>query len=168
MKKIAGVLFVLAILSQPIEVSANSQALIPTYDVEGIPPEIQQCAEVIGFELSICPELLEAIAYQESRCTTTATNGTCKGLMQVNCSVHEDRFIEAGWSKSEWSNGYKNMYVAAQYLKELFDKYEDVGIVLGLYHGETNAIERAKRGQLSNYVTEILTKSEALERAHGK
>lgn len=168
MKKIAGVLFVLAILSQPIEVSANSQALIPTYDVEGIPPEIQQCAEVIGFELNICPELLEAIAYQESRCTENATNGSCMGLMQVNCSVHKDRFIEAGWSANDWDNAYKNMYVAGEYLAELFEQYEDAATVLAVYHGEHDAVEKSKTGYMSTYTREILERSEKLERAHGK
>ena len=61
-----------------------------------------------------------------------------------------------------------NIHVGADYLAELFADYEDVGIVLGLYHGESNAVERAKRGQLSNYVTEILEMSYELEEQHGK
>lgn len=167
-RAIMGILLGVAILSQPITVSANSQALLPTYDVEGIPPEIQQIAEVVGFEFNICPELLMSIAYQESRCTEDATNGSCMGLMQVNCSIHKDRFEEAGWSTSDWDNAYINMYVAGEYLAELFEKYEDPSTVLAVYHGEHDAVARSKTGYMSTYTREILERSEKLERYHGK
>ena len=151
-----------------IKAQANSLSNIPTYEETGIPDEIYQDAEIIGHQFNICPELLMAMAERESRCLPEVENGSCKGLMQVNASCHRDRFTEAGWSYTEWADSYKNMYVAADYLHELFTEYEDVGIVLGLYHGESNAISRAKRGQLSSYVTKILERSEELERLHGK
>ena len=64
---------------------------------------------------------------------------------------------------------YKNMMVASDYLSELFDKYEDVGLVLIVYNGNSSAIPEYKRtGKLSNYANKILEKSEELERSHGK
>lgn len=168
MKKIImGILFVGAFLLSPIKAEANSLSYITPEDVDGIPAEISQNAEIIGDELNICPELLEAIAYQESRYNASATNGSCKGLMQVSY-YHDQRFIDAGWSPNDWDNSYKNMYVAAQYLSELFEKYEDVGVVLTVYHGESNAVAKAQSGKLSSYVTEILERSERLERLHGR
>ena len=151
-----------------IKAQANSLSNIPTYEETGIPDEIYQDAEIIGHQFNICPELLMAMAERESRCLPEVENGPCKGLMQVNASCHKQRFIDAGWSESEWSDPYKNMYVAADYLSDLFNDYEDVGIVLGLYHGESNAISRAQKGQLSSYVTKILERSAELERIHGK
>ena len=167
-KVIVGILLGVVILSQPIQVKANALSYIPSQEVDGIPTEITQYAEIIGNEFNICPELLEAIAFYESSYDPEVTNGNCKGLMQVNPTVHKLRFEEAGWSTSDWDNAYINMYIAADYLSELFEKYEDVGIVLGVYHGESNAVENGKTGNLSSYTKKILKRSEELERAHGK
>lgn len=166
-KSILGIVLVVVFMACPIKAEANSLSYITPEEVDGIPTEIAQNAEIIGGQFDICPELLEAIAYQESHFIPTVTNGPCKGLMQVS-TCHDDRFIEAGWSSSDWDDPYKNMYVAADYLHELFEEYEDVGVVLSIYHGESNAVSRAKSGKLSSYVKTILNRSEHFERMHGK
>ena len=168
MRKYVGFLFALAILCQPITASANSLSIIPTEEQTGIPEDIYQDAEIIGHEFNICPELLLAIAERESRFQADAKNGSCKGLMQLNTACHKARFEEMGWSTSDWSNDYINMYVAADYLSDLFNEYEDVGIVLGIYHGESDAVRKGQSGKLSPYVTKILERSEELERLAGK
>ncbi len=170
MRKVIGGAILLVVLSMalPVKAQANSLSIIPTEDVTGIPSEIYQNAEIIGNEFDICPELLLAIAERESRFTADATNGPCKGLMQLNTGCHKARFEEMGWTTSDWSNAYINMYVAASYLADLFDEYEDVGIVLGVYHGESNAVGRGKSGNLSSYTKKILERSEELERLAGK
>ena len=147
---------------------ANSLSYIPTEEQTGVPVDIYQNAEIIGHTFNICPELLMALAERESRFTADAENGSCKGLMQVSTNFHKQRFIDAGWSTNDWDDSYKNMYVAGSYLSDLFRDYEDVGIVLGLYHGESDAVSRGKKGQLSSYVNQILERSEELERIHGK
>jgi len=168
-KRLLAVILALVVLSTPITAKANSLSYIPPEETDGIPQEIKENAEIIGAEFNICPELLEAIAYQESRYTANVTNGTCRGLMQVNTNVHKSRFINAGWDTSDWSDPYKNMYVAAEYLAELFDEYEDVALVLYLYNGDTTNAKRYKQnGYISKYVSSILKKSEELERLHGK
>lgn len=164
-----AILLGLAILSQPITVQANGLSKIPTEEETGIPTEIMEYAEIIGHEFNICPELLLSIAYQESRYQETAENGTCKGLMQINTGVHKERFTENGWTTSDWDNAYKSMYVAADYLHELFEEYEDVAEVLLVYNGDTTNLKRYRQtGYLSTYVEDILKRSEELERAHGK
>ena len=168
MRKYVGLLFGLAILCQPITASANSLSIIPTEETTGIPEEIYQDAEIIGNEFNICPELLLAIAERESQFQAEAKNGSCKGLMQLNTACHKARFEEMGWSSQEWTNAYKNMYVAADYLADLFEKYEDVGVVLGVYHGESDAVRRGQSGKLSSYVNKILERSEELERIANK
>lgn len=167
-KEVMGGILVLALISVPIKAQANSLSAIPTQEETGVPTDIYQNAEIIGHEFNICPELLMALAERESCFQATAENGPCKGLMQVNATCHRQRFIDAGWNSDEWSDPYKNMYVSASYLADLFTEYEDVGIVLGLYHGELNAVSKGKNGQLSSYVTKILKRSEELERIHGK
>ena len=141
-KAIPGILLGLAVLCQPVTVKANALSYITPEEVDGIPTEIAQYAEIVGGEFNLCPELLEAIAYYESSYQPTVTNGNCKGIMQVNPRIHSLRFEEAGWEASEWDNAYKNMYVAADYLADLFEQYEDVVIVLGIYHGESNAVAK--------------------------
>ena len=168
MRKYVGFLFGLAILCHPITVDANSLSLIPTEEETGIPSDIYEEAQIVGGEFCICPELLLAIAERESRFTEDATNGPCLGLMQVNAKVHKQRFVDAGWSEADWSDSYKSLYVAGSYLAELFEQYEDPGIVLGVYHGEKNAVERGEAGQLSKYVTGILERSAELERLANK
>jgi soluble lytic murein transglycosylase-like protein len=168
-KAVLGILLGAAILCQPITAQANSLSYIVPEEVDGIPTEISQNAEIIGHEFNICPELLEAIAYYESSYQATAKNGPCLGLMQVNAHIHRERFTEAGWSEKDWNDAYKNMYVAASYLHDLFVEYEDVAEVLYLYNGDKTNLKRYREsGYLSYYVQSILTRSEELERQHGK
>lgn len=155
-------------MALPIQAQANSLSIIPTEEVTGVPIEIYEIAEIVGNEFNICPELLLAIAERESRFQADVTNGNCKGLMQVSIGCHKQRFINAGWSPDDWSDPYKSMYVAGEYLHELFEQYEDVSTVLALYHGEKNAVQKTQKGQLSGYVLDILNKAENLERLAGK
>lgn len=168
-KEIGGAILLMVLSMAPsVTAQANSMSYIPTEEETGVPEDIYQYAEVIGDEFNICPELLMALAERESCFQADAENGPCKGLMQVNASTHKQRFVDAGWKSSEWTDPYKNMYVGADYLHDLFEQYEDVGIVLGVYHGEKNAVSKGKSGHLSSYVTKILERSAELERIHGK
>ena len=64
---------------------------------------------------------------------------------------------------------YGNMLVAADYLSELFEEYEDVGVVLMTYNGDSDAEAFSYcEAELSGYADDILTLSAELERAHGK
>lgn len=128
-----------------------------------VPDHILQMSNEIGAEYNICPELLQSIAWQESRFQADAQNGGCTGLMQVNPEWHKERMNELGITNLYESE--QNMKVAADYLSELFQEYEDVGIVLMIYHGESGA---EKKTELSRYADEILERSAALERLHGK
>lgn len=168
-KEIGGAILLMVLSMAPsVTAQANSMSYIPTEEETGVPEEIYEYAEIIGDEFNICPELLMALAERESCFQADAENGPCKGLLQVNATTHKQRFVDAGWSSNEWSDAYKNMYVGADYLHDLFEQYEDVGIVLGVYHGEKNAVSKGKSGKLSSYVTKILERSAELERIHGK
>jgi len=153
-------------------ITAASIALMPVlpdatvYDPD-IPQEIQIACEKYGEEYDICPELLEALCFQESRYTPDVTGGSCKGLMQINEPVHKGRMEKLGVKDIYDIDG--NIHVGADYLAELFTDYSsDAGTVLMLYHGEKNAISKGKKGNYSKYAQAVLKKSEQLERQHGK
>lgn len=128
-----------------------------------VPPEIKSLSEKIGQEYKICPELLQSMAWQESRFRPDVENAGCKGLMQINEKWHKERMTHLG--VVDIYNPESNMRVAADYLSDLFEEYEDVGTVLMVYHGESGAVDKI---ELSSYADEILTRSAELERMHGK
>lgn len=131
-----------------------------------ISEEAQEACVKYGEEYGICPELLMAIIERESSGQVDAVNGSCKGLMQISDKWHTDRMERLGVTDIYDVDG--NIYVGADYVSELFDKYEDVGIVLMVYHGEKNAVEKAENGEISKYADWILTRSAELERMNGK
>lgn len=129
--------------------------------------EVYEIAVEVGEQYCICPELLVSIAYQESRYNPDVENGGCKGLMQVSDKWHKDRMEDLG--VTDIYDPYGNMLVAADYLAELFERWEDVGMVLMTYNGDSNA-KKYWNGEadLSEYALEILERSVEMERAHGK
>lgn len=132
-----------------------------------IPKEIEEACIKYGEAYDICPELLEAICYEESRYKADVTGGSCKGLMQINVPYQKHRI-----SKLQVTDIYEidsNIHVGADLLAELFTEYsEDAGTVLMLYHGEKDALKNGKAGKYSDYAQKVLDRAADLERAHGK
>lgn len=133
-----------------------------------IPEDIQRMAEYIGYEYGISPEFLEAVAYQESRFNpeVKSADGSCIGLMQVNPKWHKERMNRLG--VTDLTDAQSNMMVAADYLSYLFNKYEDPGVVLMKYNGDSRTEAYAQNGKLSGYAQEILDRAEEYEVRHGK
>lgn len=157
------------VLIQPIRSEAHSLNSTIQYD-DGIPKEIKDLCDEIGDRFNICPELLEAMAYNESRFIPTVTNKNCYGLMQINVKVHADRIEKYDWTAEDMFDPEKNITIAADYLAELFDTYgDDDPIVLSIYSGNWDAVAAYKEsGQLTPYVNKVLTRSANYERLHGK
>lgn len=123
--------------------------------------------EEVGQQYNICPELLQAIAWRESRYKPTAVNGDCTGLMQVSTRWHQDRMERLGVDDLYDPAG--NVLVAADYLAELFSDYEEADVVLMFYSGNSRAKEYSQGiGEMSDYAAEVLEESAELERRHGK
>lgn len=161
MKKIIATIFLFALLM------ANAPAFTST--AQGIcflPEEMQETCVKVGEEYGICPELLMAVIERESAGDPDAKNGNCKGLMQISEKWHKDRMEKIGITDIYSIEG--NIFLGADYLAELFEKYEDPGVALSVYHGESKGIENAKQGKFSSYVTGILERSAELERSNGK
>ena len=136
-------------------------ATVPPYYAETYidPTYIEICTEV-GEEYGICPELLMALIERESSGHADAQNGSCKGLCQISEKWHKDRMERLGVDDIFDPEG--NIRLCADYLCELGAEYQDIAIVLGRFHGESNA-----EIKISNYTTGILERSEELEKAHG-
>lgn len=156
------------ILSQPIQ--SEAKGLNQVIDDDGIPDEYEIIFEEVGEMYDICPELLEAIAYKESRFTPDAVNGNHYGMMQVNVKIHADRIAKFGYVAEDMFTPYPNILVAADYLAELFETYgDDDPLVLLYYSGSSKSISQYKEyGFLTKYVSSVLARSERYERIHGK
>ncbi len=157
------------ILGSSLTVNAKCEPCTIQYN-DGIPEEIRIYCEQIGKQFDICPELLEAMAYNESRFIPTVTNGPHYGLMQVNVKIHASRLEKYGYTEEDMFDPYCNLVVAADYLAELYETYGDENpIVLSIYQGNWKAVSNYKEyGFLSSYVETILTRSANYEREHKK
>ncbi len=122
--------------------------------------------EEIGEQFEIAPELLMSIAETESSGNPEARNGSCCGLMQVSTSAHSKRMNKLG--VSDIYDEYGNILVATDYLLELFEEYEDVGLILSLYHGERDAYAKYEAGKLSKYAEKILERAAEITEARDR
>ena len=162
MKKLKMLAIALAAsLVLPKSVMAKEE-IEPTH----ISVEAQVSCYEYGEMYDICPELLMAMIEAESSGNPKAENGDCKGLMQISERWHTGRMEEIGaddiWSETD------NIHIGANYLHELFNRYEDVALVLMVYNGESDAVEKAENGYISDYARKILDRSAELERWKGK
>lgn len=153
---IAWVAVIFALMVACMKVSAHDEELGEWYEY----------LEFVCDQKSICPEFVQAIIERESSWNPQAVNGDCKGLMQISESCHGDRM--ARLAVDDLFDPYDNILVGVDYLAELFEKYEDAGTVLAVYHGEKGGASKASEGIYSSYTQGILERAEQLERLHGK
>ena len=142
---------------------------IDTFDIKEtyISEEIQTACIEIGYIYNICPEFLMAIIETESSGNPNAENGTCKGLMQISERWHQDRMRRLGVTNIY--DVYGNILLGADYISELQERYEDIGLILMIYNGDSKANDY-KNGTvpISKYAEKILNRAADLERLHGK
>lgn len=131
-----------------------------------IPPEIESLCKKYGKENGIVPELIEAIIWKESRFQPDAVNasGSCHGLMQVHKGSHRARMDRL--NVTDLYDSEQNIKAGTDYLRELFEKYEDTATVLEYYNGDSAAAADLDRD--SGYARKVMNISTALERAHWK
>ena len=132
-----------------------------------VPEEIVKISEELGKQYGICPEILQAMAWQESRFQAEAVNEECTGIMQVSEKWHRERMKRL--SVTNLFDIKENMTVAADFLSELISEYGEVEIVLMKYNGDSGAQAVIEgKGKVSEYAENILELSARLERLHGK
>lgn len=132
-----------------------------------VPQEVVEISEELGSQYNICPELIQAICYKESRFQPDVESGGCAGIMQVAPEWHKSRMERLG--VTDLKDMRQNMKVATDYLSELAESYEDVGVVLMIYNGDSSAQDVICGSDcVSDYAEEILSISAELERKNGK
>lgn len=127
--------------------------------------DLEQYIEILCAP-DICPEFVEALIERESRWNPEAVNGDCIGLMQISERWHKDRMRALG--VKDLKDPFDNILVGVDYLRELFERCEDPGMVLMVYNGDSRAKNLQATGELSEYAEWILNRSAELERKHGK
>lgn len=124
------------------------------------PAYVGYCEE-IGARYNIAPELLEAIIERESGGQPDVGNTAgCYGLMGISAKWQADRMKKLG--VTDLYDPYSNILVGTDFLRELFEKYEDPALVLDYYGGW----EGSHRGEA--YINGILERSRQLEILHQK
>lgn len=151
-----------------VYVPAATEEIItdPVYEDPRIPDEVEEAARIYGEMYSISPELLETMAWKESRFHEGVVSKGCVGLMQVAPRWHRSRMARLGVSEAELYTVSGNMAVAADYLAELFEENNDELWVLMKYNGDGRADSVLNGGRASSYAQTITEKAAALTTAH--
>ena len=130
-----------------------------------VPENVIMECEAAGANYNICPELLEALCWKESRFTPTAKNGSFVGMTQMHKRIHAERL---SWFGNDPFDTHASIWAAASLLHDLSEdsgteETAEIATILGRFHGEKHPEENT-----SSYTEEILKISAALERVHGK
>lgn len=150
-------------------VAAVSTLIFACINVDAQMDDLESWYDYIDYvceQKDICSELVQATIERESRWNPKAVNGDCMGLMQISERWHRERMERLG--VTDLFDPYDNILVGVDYMAELFEKYEDAGMILMIYNGDSRVKDLQATGNLSEYAEWILTRSAELEREHGK
>ncbi|RFP09358.1 lytic transglycosylase [Duganella sp. BJB488] len=108
-----------------------------------MPSAMADCFDAAAVYQHVHPDLLRAIAWQESRGRATAlhrnVNGTIDyGMMQIN-SIHLKDLSGYGIATDSLMDPCVSVYVAAWHLRSKMLKYGNTWDAVGSYHSETPA-----------------------------
>lgn len=129
--------------------------------------ELRDLCRRIFPEYNIDPNLGIAIMERESNYKTDAVGGKysrCVGLMQVSTKWQGERAAKLGIT--DLFDPESNVRVAADYIRELFEKYEDPAMVLLVYrYGYTDAKQYYDGGiwDPAGYAKTILERAHQLD-----
>ena len=150
-----------------LEAPETPTALPEPYNDPNIPDDVEEAARAAGEVYDLSPELLEAVAFHESRYSLDAVNGDCVGLMQIATYWHEDRMERLGVTEADLWKAGPSMMVAADFLDELIRRYDDLGTALMYYNGGGNHMAAyLERGELSWYASSVIEMAEQLRQEH--
>lgn len=164
LKKIVSLYLVAIVLT--LMFSAFIVASVQAQEIVEVPEDVKEISEELGEKYNICPELIQAICWQESRFQADVESGGCVGIMQVVPKWHKERMDRLG--VTDLTDVRQNMTVAVDYLSELLKDGEDIEEPLMCYHGESRIDGKLSSGEMSAYVESILTLSAELEGRNGK
>ena len=133
---------------------------VPVHAAE-MPEDIRQFNEEAEAETNVSRHLLGGIEYWESGFQDHAVNkaGTCFGLCQIFKRFHIARMERLGVTDICDRRG--NIMICADILRELYEEYEDTGMVLLVYGGASEGVKARylKDGSLPKWAQRIIDKS---------
>lgn len=127
------------------------------YNDPEIPDDIEMAAQICALYQGLSPELLEAVAWQESTYNPKAKSGSCMGCMQVHTKIHADRLEAFGVTKEQMLEPFVGMAVGASLLADHVRATGDLQDALERYNGS----DRKER-----YALSVLNKYEELLKKH--
>lgn len=162
MKKYISVVIVLTILVfESITISATDEIENDTY----IASEYVEYIEEICDIYNISPELVEAIIEMESAGNpdVVSTHGAV-GLMQIIPKYQEERMERLG--VKDLYDPYSNILVGVDFIRQLFEEYEEVYEVLMFYNDGYQGVEKSRKLEFSEYAEKITERAEELSKLH--
>lgn len=147
----------------------------PTYYVDIVDgyiteDSLQSICKYVGDMYDISPELLQAIAWNESRYKVRATSHcNAKGVCQIMEKWHKDRMKRL--AVTDLYDPYSSVLLCADLIAELSrGKYgDDIRFVLMAYNmGQSGAMKPYKSGKISSYAIKVLDKMEELQSKNSK
>lgn len=125
--------------------------------------KINKYVDKICDSYGVAPELIKSMIFFESTYNPKATNGNCKGLMQVSEYWHKDRMKRLG--VTDLYDPYGNVLVGVDFVSELIDDYEELELVLMLYNMKrSTAFRDYKNGNISDYAIKIIKRSQEMKK----
>lgn len=130
-----------------------------------IPIEIQESCEKWGEEYEICPEVLEAMCWQETRCRPELDNGSCYGITQINPNFHKATMEKLG--VDDLYDYDQNIHVCAYTIRQYADETEDLYCVLMMWNsGSSRGKTLFEQGKYTSYAIEVSQTAHELEIKH--
>lgn len=127
------------------------------YNDPEIPDDIETAALICALYTGLEPELLEAMAWQESTYQADAKSGSCMGCMQVHTKIHADRLETMGVTKDQMLTAHVGMIVGATIMADkLTETGGDLERALQRYNGSDYKERYAK--SVLNKRSELLQK----------
>ena len=137
----------------------------PVYDFIPLSAELQEYVCEVAEGYGICPMVVYALMWKESRFDTEALNITNKehsvGLMQVNLMWHQTRMYKLGITNA--ADPKQNILLGIDYLAELMT-YEDRNnntlewVLMAYNAGPTGADELTAQGTVTEYAKSVMDK----------
>ena len=130
-----------------------------------IPDEVRESCEKWGKEYEICPELLEAMCWHETRCRAELENEGCLGMTQINPKYFKDTMALLG--VDDLYDYDQNIHVCAYTIAEYAKQENDLYCVLMMWNcGSSRGKKLFYQGVFTNYAREVSEESAELEELH--
>lgn len=155
MKKILFLCFIILISLELFKIDAKAQETVT------IPEDIQQFCIKYGEEYEICPTLLMAMCWHESRCKPNVGT-TYKGLTQINQKYFKGAMDLLG--VTDLYDAESNIKVCAYTLSKYREDANDVYYVLMCWNsGSTRAKKLFNQGLVTRYAIKVDATSQLLQ-----